>query len=820
MIKNIFLVLLVLFLVACQPQAKTTITNSKKALPTDTLKADISVQGYTSTLNNIDIKFLGKTVPYTYSEGKIGNSRGYNWWISKHFALKSDLPKEKVRLYLELLEMAYPHYVALFGMEPPNIERQRIAVVYGSSRARVREAMLDDGFLRGVHKTAGGETMFYNRAGYNFPSHRKHHQRYIVIHETMHAFHMALNGHSTWAPNWITEGLADSVAHHVYDPSRKQLTVMVFDRAPMNYIETGLKQYYSANKPTIEQINDDPALKRGLNFFIVHYLLSSPERAQFFAYFVQQLRLANPHSEATLSTANSLLKQTFKDWQAIEKGFAEFVQNIQPSFHIVSGPWEQDGAAYWLRNTDSNSLSRLDINPTKTPTHPVMDFPAPTPSELINTLDENQVAVLINLIPSQIHRSEVGIALQAKRSNHNQQYRARFIGKEKINDDQLLKFLIVDGERLHISAQNIDDYTSLQVGLTPEIRAALIANSSLGIKLSLEATQLKITLTAQKNSLIEQQVTLSTASSLMAALSPRKISLLSKNNNHLITPYLYNSKLSDNKSSTNAGVTNPWLFKNYNLLSRLFKTCQQHVLQLAGCESELSSLMTKVPKPNQHTTINTELNLIFNDYIKRLGDSGFKTLSGIDSNSYFNKKTAFLRVFNPTDFELKITANVQFFDHTGQVISTKKISNVLNNGTHNINLTHVPGAKSFQIEQQLQWQSLSYQSTLHESSTPFNGVDMQYEYSKNSKENAVLDITLTGPYSGKTQGKLTLSATSDSQPLAIKTLQKTVKIAPYKSKTYHFEVPMSTELTRLAMTAQLDVDGEAIRIVKYVDLTQ
>ena len=113
--------------------------------------------------------------------------------------------------------MAYPHYVALFGMAPPNIERQRIAVVYGSSRSRVREAMLDDGFLRGVHKTAGGETMFYNRAGYNFPSHREHHQRYIVIHETMHAFHMALNGHSTWAPNWITEGLADSIANHVYE---------------------------------------------------------------------------------------------------------------------------------------------------------------------------------------------------------------------------------------------------------------------------------------------------------------------------------------------------------------------------------------------------------------------------------------------------------------------------------------------------------------------------------------------------------------------------------------------------------------------------
>jgi len=820
MTKNIFLVLLVIFLVACQPQSKDSVIHNNEPLTAQALKADITVQGYTSTLNNMDIKFLGKTVPYTYSEGKIGNSRGYDWWISKHFALKSDLPKEKVRLYLELLEMAYPHYVALFGMEPPNIERQRIAVVYGSSRTRVKEAMLDDGFLRGVHKTAGGETMFYNRAGYNFPSHREHHQRYIVIHETMHAFHMALNGHSTWAPNWITEGLADSVAHHVYDPTRKQLTVMVFDRAPMNYIETGLKQYYSANQPTIEQINDDPALKRGLNFFIVHYLLSSPERAQFFAYFINQLRLANPHSEGTLSTANALLKDTFKDWQKIERGFAQFVQNIQPSFHIVAGPWEQNGAAYWVRNTDSATLSRLDINPTSTPTHPIMDFPEPTPNSLINVTEKNQVAALIHFEPSQIPRSEIGIALQGKRSIHNQQYRERFIGQEQSNDDQLLEFKIVDGERLHISAQNIDDFKPLQIGLLPEIRAAFIENKTLGIHLSLESSQLKITLTAQKDSLIKQQFTLSLTHNLAATLSPQKISLLSKNNNHSITPYIYHPKVSNNVTSTDVKTTNPWLFSHSDLLSRLFRTCQQHASQLVNCESELSNLMQKIPKQSQHKTITTELNLIFNDYIKRLGNAGFQALSGIDANIYFNNEAPFLRIDNPTSFALKIAADVQFYDNKENVIATQQINKVIQPGIHNLDLKQVPDAKKLVIAQKLQWQSLNYKSTLSESTTPFNGVDMQYEYSKSNKEIAVLDITLTGPYSGKTQGKLTLSATSDSQLLAIKTLQQTVEIAPYESKTYHFELPISTELTRLAMTAQLDVDGEAIRIVKYVDLTQ
>ena len=124
MTKIISLTLLTLLLTACQPTPNSSANNNKpsigniKSSPSK-MQANITVQGYTSTLNNMDIEFLGKTIPYTYSDGKIGNSRGYNWWVSKHFALKSDLPKEKVTLYLELLEMAYPHYVAQYWYGSP-----------------------------------------------------------------------------------------------------------------------------------------------------------------------------------------------------------------------------------------------------------------------------------------------------------------------------------------------------------------------------------------------------------------------------------------------------------------------------------------------------------------------------------------------------------------------------------------------------------------------------------------------------------------------------------------------------------------------------
>ncbi|TGE84018.1 hypothetical protein C7Y70_08555 [Pseudoalteromonas sp. KS88] len=824
--KNLLLTFVATALIACQPtpndQSIDSQISAQHAEQTATnLNVDLNVQGYTSTLKSMDVKFLGKTIPYTYSDGKIGNSRGYDWWISKHFALKSDLPKEKVILYLELLEMAYPHYVALFGMAPPNIERQRIAVVYGSSRSRVREAMLDDGFLRGVHKTAGGETMFYNRAGYNFPSHREHHQRYIVIHETMHAFHMALNGHSTWAPNWITEGLADSVAHHVYDPEQKQLTVMVFDRAPMNYIETGLKQYYSANKPSIEQINDDPALKRGLNFFIVHYLLSSPERAQYFGYFVEQLRLANPHSEATLSTANTLLKKTFKDWQKIEQGFADFVQSIQPSFHIVNGPWEQNGNAYWLRNTDATKLSRLDINPSVQATHPVMDFPAPAKNNLITASKKNNVSVLLNFEPAQLNRGEIGFALQGQRSEKNQQFRASFIGKENPQDDQLLKFIVKDAQRLIISANHIKGFTSQSIALSPAIKAALVQNHTLGLNLSLTDTQIAMALNAElDNNVIEQHFTLPLNSTQLNKFNAQKISLLSKNNNHTVTPYLYTHQSAKTQPTATATLTNPWLFNGYDLLERVFKTCQQHSMQLKNCDEELSQLMAKIPKANLHSEVQNTMNKVAHSYQNTLSHNGLNTLSGVRSAIEYHHAKPYLNVKNPSEFDVKLSAKVELKSRSGRVIDIAMLEQTLTPGVHTIALPYSKEAYTISVNQTLYWQSLVANATLQNTVKPFNGVELNVSHQKNNDGNWLFKTGLTGPYSGKTAGKITLHTTAFNQLSANSTQQHEVVIAPYEQKNYQFEVPITTQPQLITITALLDVDGEAIRLIETVNLTK
>ncbi|WP_440056000.1 hypothetical protein ACSLBF_07590 [Pseudoalteromonas sp. T1lg65] len=777
---------LLFFLTACQ-----STKSQQNTIPSPLeLKADITVSGRVSTLNHIDIVHVGKTIPDTFSEGKISNSRGYNWWVSKHFALKSDFPEHKVRLYLELLEMSYPHYVELFGMAPANIDKKRIAVVYGSSRSRTREAMLDDGFTRGVHKYAGGETMFYNRAGYSFPSHREHHQRYIVIHETMHAFHMALNGHSTWAPNWITEGMADSIASHVYDPDRKQLTVMVFDRAPMNYILSGLQQYHQGGQPSFEAINDDPALKRGLNFFIVHFLLSDPERYHYFKQFIAKLMAANPHSEATLPTANKLLKATFPNWNKLEQAFAQFVSNIQPTFHIVNGPWEQNGAGYWIRNSQEDEYSRLDIIPNGRNTHPVMDFPTPAKRTLVSVKDDKQLGFKIAFQPEQLARGAIGFAFITKLSQASIDAKRGLISESEVDytADQLFKVVVVDGVKIQLSHSH-HALPEQQIALSPDIKNSLKNHPALGITVTHSNNSLAFRLTTNSAT---QSFSVAVSSTLSKQIDLQSISLIAKNNNHLITPYLFTHQYPIEKVNT----ANPWYFEQAPLLGRAFETCDAFKQQLIECEKQLEQIYTLLPEPNKHSTLALHLETQLNNWQRLLGNKALWQLSGIRYQLYFQQNSAYLYLINPSNDIATMAINEQ------QAVQ-------LRNGEHRIKLH----ANSNVIS--LKWRGLEASFQLAVPNEVFDGVILNAKLENN------LLVTLTGPYSGASNGTIRVNFIPYSAPSSATLLwQKQVDFKPYQKLLFTIDEFSEQKHNNglLEIIGEFEVDGETIRLLKHIDL--
>ena len=798
------------------PNASTDFPQPKTEIPAPAqMRAEVIVTGRVSTLKHIDIVNVGQQIPYTYSARKITNSTGFQWWVSKHFALKSDLPEEKIQLYLELLELSYPHYVALFGAEPPNIEQQRIAVIYGSSRTKTREAMLDDGFRRGVHDTAGGETMYYNRAGYSFPSSREQHQRYIVIHETMHAYHMALSGHSNWAPNWITEGLADSIAHHVYDPNNKQLTVMVFDRAPMNYVETGLKQYAELAQPSIDAINNNPALKRGLNFFIIHFLLDDAKRAQYFALFRDKLMALNPHSEQTLPTASKLLKEVFPEWQHLEQEFAQYVQNIRSSFHIASGPWEQDGNAYWIRSSNESQIARLDIllpNNRQTSNHPIFDFPAPAPSPLINIDGNNALGfgLLIDFQQEQIHRGKVGVGLGLSVHEDNVNFRKNFTGEAKNERDQYLSISLLQGDRIVFKGQNIEaDYYAQALSST--LRLAMAKNLQLGISFGLDGASLVLDLKAGD---AQQSIRYSLTAELTKQLVQGNISLLASDVSHRITPYLQD-KRSYNKYNMSTAA-NPWHFKPIDKLQRVFRSCTAKPSISEFCQSTLQLAFANLTDLQQHGQIQKSLDKTEADIIEQLKQTAnpslAATISGISSTISYNQQQPYIRIINASEAKAETLAQLRWLDSQGQLIKQQSLTSFTSApGINNLVIDQVEGADKIELSSQLKWQGLTLQQQQLASVKPYDGV---YLSSQVQSEGTTLTLKaqLTGPYSGESAGKLHFEVLPSDAVLNSRHSEQ-ISFKPYETvqKQHVFTLNPDYQGTiETRVQAEVDVDGESI----------
>ncbi|MCJ8271826.1 MAG: hypothetical protein MJK04_20825, partial [Psychrosphaera sp.] len=486
-----------------------------------------------------------------------------------------------------LLEMSYPHYKELFGAEPANIENQRIAAVYGSSKSDTKIFVTDDGLQRGI--TAGGEAMYYNLAGYSFPSAREQHQRYIVIHEQGHAFQMALMDYPGWLPTWFTEGTADALAHHYYDPKKKQLKVMQFDRgSPMDYIRLGLKQYQQLESPSILDMTSNPTLYRGVNFLIVHFMLDDPKRAHLFkAYRDEMATMRRAPEQNNEALSPQLMEDIFGDWPQVEKDFAKYVKNVTKTFNVAAGPWEQDGNQYWvkvLNNSYEHGSPRMDIylNPGDKPKYMPFkyDQPLPDKSELIGEVnrgsDTPSLAIEVAYQKDHLHRGHVGLALGIDIPEASQKLieADKKVGtfKQKTynpNDDSMLSIKIDRGETLIVEGKSIGA-DNISFALPFELIADLEnqLHPKLGVQVTIERETLKFTLRSVNQQFVTRyDINESTRQKLL----DRHVGVLAENAEHRITPYFDDGRdLAPHPADlSQQGAVNPWRNPADGTISRL-----------------------------------------------------------------------------------------------------------------------------------------------------------------------------------------------------------------------------------------------------------
>ena len=221
----------------------TTLYSTGRVPPPSETPARMIVNGRTSTAIDIKIVKVGQELPDTLSAPMIKSISGYDWYVSEHFALRSEVDEKQSRDYLTMSELAYPHFVWIFGGEPPEIKTKRIALSFSKSLQRLKAASDVDVGGVGWRGGGGGVTLHVNRVSYNYPGGGlRSHKRGLVMHENLHAFHMHRAGRtSDDLPVWFYEGITHAFEQHVYDPEKRQLTVMVLDRVSgNNYTDSGL----------------------------------------------------------------------------------------------------------------------------------------------------------------------------------------------------------------------------------------------------------------------------------------------------------------------------------------------------------------------------------------------------------------------------------------------------------------------------------------------------------------------------------------------------------------------------------------------------
>jgi len=500
--------------------------------PPSRLSAQVVVSGRTSTLKEVKTACVGDTVPRTYSSPRLRNTPGFSWYVSRHYALKTDYKPETAEFYLRLLELAYPHYVELFGAEPPGIHDTRMAVVYASSAAKWQEAMKSDGVdWRGG---GGGVTILGYSCAYVYPSGTlAYHQRHILLHECVHLFQMCLKGTTFSTPAWYFEGIADSFSNHVYDPKRQQLTVNVLDKPTTgDFFDMG-HAALRKTPMTFQEVNDKGGADRGVNFLMAHFLSDDPGRLQRLRIWRDEMFRLAPQGKAVNEASSRLLQELLGPWRQINDDFRDWLRAHPNTFHYVEWGWEQEADTLWSYGfAEGGRLSQTDVHlvPNQKPAYdPLrMDYPAGEMPPLVGPVERGVAEPAVGALISFARcpgRGVTGIGLG--------------LAPDEKNKCNCLKLLIVQGKELAMDGSDLG-IEKKTVAFPDTLREAATASGHrFGLTARIAKAGLEVTLRAgaDPKKLAEFTASLPLNEAQRERLLSKPLTVLSRDGWHEVTPF-------------------------------------------------------------------------------------------------------------------------------------------------------------------------------------------------------------------------------------------------------------------------------------------
>ena len=491
---------------------------------------DVIVSGETSTLKSIEIAHVGQLIPKTYSCDRVKNTPGFTWYVSRHYALKTDFYKKQAHEYLVLLELAYPHYRELFGVDLPDLDEKRMCCIYAKDREALIRAMASDHMTGGYGY--GGITQEGFHAAYLSPS-NPWHGRYILLHECVHLYQYCLEAMGQPSPGpWYVEGVAQSLSYHVYDPAKKQLTVYVTEKAAMEGKDTAEAWFNEHGEATFEHICRKGEGGYGPYSCISSFLRHTPEwNRKFHLLQAESNRLWDGFSDAS-EIYLTLTQRIYGPWEEMNLAFKQWCKSLRKIYWQASWGFDQYGDAMVSFGSPGSegrySQMNIELAPAQAPAaapylmcYPPEPVPA-TVGPIQRGVEEPSVGCEIDFKEAE-GKGMAGFALGRRDKQHF-----------RVMIDQA-KTLVVDGSDLGLKIEKMD--------LPAKLRAATKRDKGrVGLTLTIQKHSLAIRVCADRNRLEAMSASVPLSEEHRERLMNEPMAVVGLGARHWITPFVQDGR--------------------------------------------------------------------------------------------------------------------------------------------------------------------------------------------------------------------------------------------------------------------------------------
>ena len=501
--------------------------------PPSETPCSVVVSGRTSTLKSIVIKKVGQSIPTIY-HGKFTckNTPGFDWYVSQHFALKANVGDALADRFLTLAELAYPHYVEVFGREPDGIATTRLCMVHATDINTLQQAIVSDIGEKWVGN-GGGVTLPHSFAAYNYPSGTlDYHRNDISLHEGLHLFQLVLEGNLS-TPNRFTEGITHAFANHVYDPEKKQLTVAVFDKAPINNpIEAGLKLFREKGAPEMQELIDEKMPKDYYPSAVAlstAFFWSQPDRLMKWRIWRDEMLQAAHDGKDVIKADGDVMRKLYGgSLDGLNREWHDWLIRRHATFTHVDWGWEQWGDTLQSYGWPWNDkfFSQMNINHAPGlpwPADPYrMDYPRSPRPALVDPVqvgvEEPSVGCVLGFAPN---KGWAGMGFGVD---------GRYLMRVAVDRGQSL---VMDGTLLAFGSGRVD------TAFTPAVLDAARKAGRLGLSVRIGKMGVTATVRAgEGGELREMSATYLVSPTERQDLLTRPMALLSRDARHRITPFV------------------------------------------------------------------------------------------------------------------------------------------------------------------------------------------------------------------------------------------------------------------------------------------